>query len=250
MRTFLIILAWLLSHAANGQGGTVERSGLFSAGFMQIKEGANFGLVFSGPGLQYGMNWDCAKGARLASYRFKLGLAPLFSRGILGARFYVQPAGFSYLIRLSGGENRLYAGPVINWEYSYNLYPDLQSGFDYWFTNISLGLGARYDTGLGGSDLRLALHASLAGLTSRQGSYRDPYFYDLGFGHAIRHLHQDLTFGSFGRFLVAGFEALWRPKSGARLSLGYAMDYYGYFPSPGLTVLDHRVKMIVHKKNK
>lgn len=244
---FSSLVCLLLALSLHGQQKQAERTTLLSAAFLQFSEGANFGLVFSGPGLTYGLNWDCATDKRLVSYHFNLGFGALFSKGILGARFYLKPADLSYLLRIN---DRLSAGPVLKWEYNYNVYPDLQSGFDYWFTNISLGLGARYDLSLGDAGLRLGLHSSLAGLTSRQEAYRDPYFYDLGLGHALRHLHQDLAFGSFGSFLVGGFEALWTPSPGARHSFGYAMDYYGYFKSPGLTVLNHSVKMVIRSKNR
>jgi hypothetical protein len=196
------------------------------------------------------MTWCLGNEKRLITYEYELGAGILFSREIPALGFYLKPADLAYLFRFRVAGNDLFAGPELKLEYNYNLYPDLQSGFDYWFTSLAPGINAFYDLNYGGSSFRIKISSSLAGLTSRQQSYRDPYFYDLGVKYAIKHLNQDFTIGSFNRFSSAGLEILWKPKPDSRLIFGYILKYSGYYKAPEITILNHGIKMVLIKSKK
>ncbi len=229
---------------------TFTRNSFFTYGFNQINEGANFGLIFQGPGLNYGMSWNSANEKRYFSYEYELGVGILFSKQIPALGFYLKPFDLAYMFSIPFSKKCLYLGPIMKLEYIYNLYPDLQSGFDYWFTNLSLGIGALYDFNYKKSYFRIKLNSSVVGFISRQEAYRDPYFYDIGFKYAVKHLHQDLYFGSFNDFNVSNLEILCKPNVNSRFSFGYFLKYGGHYQDPQLTILNQGVKLLITKKQK
>lgn len=246
----LILLLSFASTFSRAQDNVTHRSSFLSAGLIQIKESANFGLVFKGPEINYGMIWDIKNKKNRINYEYGLGLGIILSREIPALGFYLKPVDFAYLFRLSPEESNLFIGPSLKCEYNYNLYPDLQAGFDYWFTNFSLGLTALYDFNYQSSSFRMKLNSSLMGFVSRQPDYRNPYYYDIGFKHAIRHQHQDLTFGSLNSFNTTNFEILWKSNPESRFSIGYLLNYLGYYHNPEFKMVSHNIKIIINKKQK
>jgi len=219
-----------------------------SSGLFQVKEHANFGLVFKGAGFQYGIGRDFGTERGIITFGSEAGVSILFSRQIPGLGFYLKPFDVAYLFEIPLKNNRLLIGPAAMLEYNYNLYPDLQAGFDYWFTNFSAGVAARYDFRVNESDLRLSLNTSLAGFISRQPDNRGPYFYDIGFKHAVRHLHQDLTFGLAGDYNVTSIEIQWKPAPNSRLTYAYTVKYSGFYGNPEISMLNHSIKLIFNRK--
>lgn len=246
----LILILLLIFTIGSAQSKSYVRNSFFTAGYNQINEGANFGLIFRGPGLNYGMAWNSVNEKRYLTYEYELGVGILFSRQIPALGFYLKPIDLSYMFKIPLAGENLYLGSILKMEYNYDLYPDLQSGFDYWFTNLSFGIGALYDFNYKKSFFRIKLNSSVAGFISRQEAYRDPYFYDIGFKYAIKHLHQDLYFGSFDDFNVSSLEILYMPDINPRLTFGYFLKYSGFCNDPGITILNQGVKLIISRKNK
>lgn len=236
-----------ISHA---QENLFNRSSFLTAGVLQIKESANFGLVFIGPAANYGLNREFFKDNRLITYKNKFGLGILFSRRIPSLAFYLKPVDLGYLFKVYSGTGNLYIGPSLKLEYNYELYPDLQAGFDYWFTDLSLGLNASYNFSYNKSIFRITVNSSFAGFVTRQPEYRDPYYYDLGFKYAVKHLHQDMVFGSFSKFHSTDLEILWKLKKDSRLAFGYVFEYSGYFKDPDIAIINQNIKLVINKKQK
>lgn len=251
MRTLIFALFFSLLFAySSAQDSIVNRNSSLSVGFLQIKEAANFGLVFKGPAVYYGMDWNFNTDKRLIVYGYNLGAGVLFSREMPALGFYFKPVDLAYLFKLHLAENNLCLGPELKVEYNYDLYPDLQSGFDYWFTNISLGVNARYYFNIANYNFFVKFSSSMMGFTSRQPGYRDPYFYDLGIKYAIKHLNQELTFGSFDRFNSGSLEILVKSKPDSRITLGYLLKYSGYYRAPEIKMISHNIKFIFAKRQK
>lgn len=251
MKAYIIsLLFFLLLLNCSGQGNDIYRNSFFSPGFAQVKEGANFGLVFNGPALNYGMNWDLKNDKRIIIFGYELGVGVLFSKSIPALGIHLKPAEFAYMFRFPGTNSRLFIGPSLKFEYNYYLYPQLQSGFDYWFTDFSCGVNARYDFKYKSSAFRINANSSIMGFISRQADYRDPYFFDLGFKHAIRHLHQDMTFASLDKYNTAKLEILWKPGLKSRFTLGYVFAYSGYYQNPDINMVSHSIKIVINEKQK
>lgn len=251
MKTSIISLLFLLLFInCIGQGNEISRNSFFSPGFAQVKEGANFGLVFNGPAINYGMNWDIKNDKRMITFGYELGVGVLFSKSIPALGIYLKPAEFAYMFRFPGSNSRLFIGPSLKFEYNYYLYPQLQSGFDYWFTDFSCGVNAQYDFKYRSSSFQLLANSSLMGFISRQPVYRDPYFFDLGFKYAVRDLHQNLTFASLDKYNTTKLEILWKPGLNSRFTLGYIFSYSGYYQAPGIRLVSHSIKIEINKKQK
>jgi hypothetical protein len=60
-----------------------------------------------------------------------------------------------------------------------------------------------------------------------------------------------MQFGSWNLYNQSELEVRWRPKAGSRLAYAYTFQYYGYYDSPELTILNQSLKlMILPKKDK
>jgi hypothetical protein len=221
----------------------------FSAGLRQIKESANFGLVFNGPQIIYGHHWESSKNNRIFSIENEIGVCIPFSKGIPALDIYFKPAEISYLFS-SPGKNNFAAGPLMKLEYNYTLYPQLQSAFDYWFTNLSLGINTQYDFTVAGQSLSARLKFTLLGITSRQPDDRNPYWYDIGFKHAIKHLNSDLEFSTLNKYNITDFELAWKPKPASRITWAYCFKYSGYYEAPEISIVSHNIKLTFNPKNK
>lgn len=237
MKTFQFITLFIFFTLVGfGQTKTLKTT-FIKGGFSQIKESANFGLVFKGCEAGVGMNREFYSEQGLLTYSNELTVNILFSHEIPGICFYLKPVDLAYRFKLPLADN-FYFGPSLKLEYNYQLFPDLQSGFDYWFSNINAGAGICYNTKINHSEFQFLLNTSLAGFTSRQLVVRNPYFYDLGFTHAIKHLHQQASFGWINTFNVTDFEIKWKPSPTKKISYGYRFSYSAYFAEPEFTKID------------
>jgi hypothetical protein len=245
-KTIGILLFVGISTIYSQNYGLVKSSSL-SISNSQIKESANFGFVFKGGGFSYEINRSWTNDKRMITYENDFGVDILSSHGIGALGFNLKPIDIGYLFKLPVSQNSIYIGPTLKGEYNYFLYPDLQSGFDYWFTNYSLGFRSVFDVNLQRSNFQIKLNTSLLGLSSRQPAYRDPYFFDLGVGFALEHLHQNLTFGSLNSYNTSNMEIIWRPKQNSKLSFGYALTYKGYYGSPQISMFNQTFKLIFNK---
>lgn len=239
---------WLfIAFSVGAQESPWNRTSDITTGYQVVKESANFGLVFQGVNILYGMRWEQTRTNRLLSYEYDLGVGILLSKDIPALGFYLKPLDGQYLFKVNSRDNPLWLGPTVKVVYSYNLYPDLQSGFDYWFTNFSLGLGASYSFPYQQAFITLRGNTSMFGIVARQPAERNPHFYDLGFNYAIQHLHQNLEFGAVDTYLTSTLEILYLPQQ-ARLSFGYEFSYAGYYKAPAIHLISHHVKLIFRKK--
>jgi hypothetical protein len=221
----------------------------YKSGIKQIRENANFGLVFAGPEVIYGHYWEYSKNNRIFSIENEIGVCIPFSKGIPALDIYFKPAEISYLIPITW-INNFAAGPLVKFEYNYTLYPQLQSAFDYWFTNFSLGIKTLYDFNIAGQSMSVRLKSSLCGFYSRQPDYRNPYFYDIGFKHAVKHLNSDLKFSTLSDYNSSDFELSWKQKADSRITLVYCLNYTGYFEKPEISIVRHSIKLMLNPKSK
>ena len=74
-----------------------HRSSFISLQNLQIKEGANFGLVFRGPAFDYGMHWRYKFNKHLLTYEYEIGLGVPFTKDIPGMAFYLKPIDLAFM---------------------------------------------------------------------------------------------------------------------------------------------------------
>jgi hypothetical protein len=246
LRLFILLLLIL----ENGYSRDISetKSAFWSAGSTQVKEDANFGMVFTGAGFNYGMNRSFVNEKRIITLETEVGFQVLFSRKIPALDFYIKPVDMSYMFKCSSSGRALHIGPFVKLEYDYYMYPQLQSGFDYWFIRLSLGINALYRFMLLNSSFNVKFGSSVFGIVSRQPEYRDPYFFDIGIKYAIRHMHQSLAFASFNSFNTADLEIMWKKSRNSRISIGYSLKYSGYYNEPDINMISQSIKIVINKK--
>jgi len=225
-----------------------QHSHNLSINYLQIKEEMNHGLVFRGPGLNYSYSLLLQKSRSEIHYDVLFGFSYMQTRGIAAGNVNFIPLKLDYLFACYNGNIML--GPSIIADYNYELYPDLQSGYSFWFTNYSLGGILQYKFNIAGHKLALSLNTSLIGFTSRQVKYDDPYFFDLSLGYIIQYVHQDFKFGSWNRYNRSELEIQWHPGADSRLMLAYVFNYHGYYVEPELTMVNQSIKLIIRPKSK
>lgn len=224
------------------------RSTFYSTSYLQIKENANYGLVFSGPALDIGMRWEIPSGSHSLLYEYKIGLGLPFSKKIIGLNMSFKPADLSYLWNIWVGKMAMHVGPALRLQYDVQFYPDLQSGYDYWMTNYSTGIRAIASVPFNWGTVSMSLFNSIMGFTSRTTPYGDPYYFDLGFGEVLKDIHSNLKFSGPGSFdnTSVGITCLFKKHS--RLSVSYLVDYYGYYGHDKFQMLNHSVSIAVKAK--
>jgi hypothetical protein len=238
----------LIISAAFAQPATTHEHKI-SVNYLQIKESLNYGLVFKGPGLNYEYlkRWEYDKNQ--LTYTGRFGFSYLETRDIAAANINLVPVNLNYLFKPKP-EKEFFIGPTLLVDYNYELYPDLQSGYSFWFTHMSVGVKMLYKFNLQSNLFQVELGTTLFGITSRAKQWEDPYYYDLSFGDVIKYLHQDMQFGSFGQYNHSELEIRYKPNAGSRWALAYNFQYYGYFDEPRLDMINQYLKVILMPKRK
>ena len=135
IKTHLLILPvmflWLIASPLRYVGAQEHKPASyldFGAGFFQVKDGKNYGLVFNGGMLNTSYMLRGHHGNHLYDYRVDFGFGPSFAKGIAGINFKLNPVNIDYLFRLAGNSSfKLYLGPYLGLNYQFQLYPELQS---------------------------------------------------------------------------------------------------------------------------
>jgi len=239
--SFVILLC--LGNITNSQQKrTIENE--ISLNYLQIKEGMNHGLIFRGPGSGYDFSVRWENNTRIIEYSARFAFSYLESRKIGGGNINFMPLNLTYLFKPKA-ESQFTIGPQLIADYNYELYPDLQSGYSFWFTNFSVGAASQYKFNVNQNLFRLSFGLTFYGFTSRPQEYDNPYFFDSSFGYAIRFINQDLKSGSLNRYNHTEFEFRWQPKSESRIAIAYNLQYYGYFKEPEIMMINQMFKLVL-----
>ena len=102
----------------SAQEKTFIRNSFLTTGFNQINEDENFGLVFRGPGFNYGMSRNSLNEKRYIAFEYEVGVGLLFSREIPGLGFYLKPIDLAYMFKMPLAGKSFYLGPLIKLEYN------------------------------------------------------------------------------------------------------------------------------------
>lgn len=212
-----------------------------SANFFQIKEKLNYGIIFRGPGLgySYSMFWDRKK--YTIDYTARFAFDYLESRKISAGNINLVPLKLSFLFKTN---EAIKIGPQILADYNYQLYPDLQSAYSFWFTHVSIGAASTLNFSMKERLFQIRLETTLLGLTSRTTKYTDPYFFEFGVGDAFRFVNKDFSLKTLINYTCSGFEVRLKPNKNKRVGFAYAFQYYGYFNQPRISFLNQMIKII------
>jgi hypothetical protein len=241
----------LTAHDIVAQDSIRARNSFLSTGFLQIKESPNYGLVFRGPFIGFGMNWNWLHDDNTWFYEAKLGVGFPFAKEIVGLNMNFKPIEMAYAWKIPVRTVGLEIGPSLKMEYNIQYYPDLQSGYYYWLTHYSAGVEVFADYKFKNSILKLRAFNNLFGFVSRGEIYEDPYFFDRKFSDIFSDVHSNFNFVSLGTFNNTFFEIRYQKKASSRLAFSYVFDYFTYTEEPEIKYLNQllRLTFIPRMKN-
>lgn len=246
------VLMWILCVLFFPESGYTQAikttENKLSVDFMQIEESLNYGLVFTGQGIgyDYSIQWENPK--RIINYSAGIGFNFLQTRKIAAANLHLSPVRFSWLFK-SRTDGSFAIGPYFIADYNYQVYPDLQSGYSFWFTHLSIGGSMQYSFKIKQEAFKVLAETRLTGVTSRPIKYVDPYFFDLDVGYVLRSVNRDYNLGSLYDYNHSKVELRWQNKPDSRLAFSYTFVYRGYFNEPQFTMIDHRLSIIFLPKS-
>lgn len=209
----LIWLLLILIPIRNSQAQEQKPSSYFDfgAGFFQVKDEKNYGLVFNGGMLNTSYLLRRHSGNHLFNYKVDFGFGPSFAKGIAGINFKLNPVKIDYCFRLAGNSSfSLYLGPYAGINYQFQLYPELQSGHMLWFTFYDLEPRLILKAEPWEQQFRFSFAAALVGLVSRSVEMNEVYYYSLNVFEIIGNMHSHFKAGSLNVMNHIDFETEWK----------------------------------------
>ena len=214
----------------------------FGAGFFQVKDGKNYGLVFNGGMLNTSFMLRGHHGNHLYDYRVDFGFGPSFAKGIAGINIKLNLVNMDYCFRLAGNNSfSLYLGPYLGLNYQFQLYPELHSGHLLWFTFYDLGPRLILEADLWEQHFRFSFSGAVLGLVSRPVEMNEVYYYSLKVSDIIGKLHSNFKGGSIDVMNHIDFETEWKIPGSVKSSLAYRLEYQYYRPQASLDYLSHTI---------
>ena len=215
-----------------------------SAKFTQIQEKFNNNMVFEGPTFSLNYSYQNIDSERALIFSPTLGASILDNRGILGISVDISPINIYYGFIISNSSDyKLYLGPQFKATYSLQLYPDLQSGLDFWTTNFSLSPNLYFEYPNGENLLTANFAISGLSLTSRPPASRDYYFFSLKVSDFISDLHSNMKIGSINRLFNTSFNFNYYIGKSRTWGIGYSLNYLQYFDDPKIKMLNHALNI-------
>lgn len=211
-----------------------------SAKFTQIQERFNNDMVFKGPTVSLNYSYQNINSERALIFSPTLGVSILDNRGILGISVDISPINIYYgFIISNSADYKLYFGPLLKASYSLELYPNLQSGLDFWTTNFGLSPNLYFEYPKGENLLTANFAISGLSLTSRPPTSRDYYFFSLKVSEFISDLHTNMKIGSINRLFDTSFNLNYYFGRSRTWGIGYSLNYLQYFDDPKIKMLNH-----------
>ncbi|MCP5064335.1 MAG: hypothetical protein GY936_17990 [Ignavibacteriae bacterium] len=242
--TMLLIIICLLPTFTRAQDSTNHYLTL-KPHFFQIKEAANYGLVFNGINLMLGYEYLNKREKSMHSYNADFGFGAGFNKGV-SFNWHLKPVDLYYGWSVSLSENtKFYIGPYFSTNYYYQLYPELQSGHSFWFTFIDAGPKIVFEFPIKSKTVVVSFANSIVGLGSRPvlPANSESHFYTLNFGDWVKNLHSNFEFGSFNLLNHTTLSIEVPDISEGGLSLAYEFEYFGYFETPTLNYSTHSINI-------
>ncbi len=236
----LLLIAYILPAEDKKE---IEHSVYLNTEYAQIKDEFNYGLVFSGPDLELGYTLFRRVNKSVFIYSPALYFGVNFNKG-MGVFWGVKPIDLFLGTVAKESDRVLFTiGGYLSDSYSFQQYPELQSGHMFWYTSIETGPKLLLTIPFKNRKLNLSFSNSLAGFTSRPEPGTETYFYSLLFSDFIRNSHSNFTFGSFGTFNHTIFNIHLNRRTERRCSIGYEFEYFGYYREPVVHSINHALTL-------
>ncbi|MFC2124688.1 hypothetical protein ACFLU5_07735 [Bacteroidota bacterium] len=249
----LLIIVYSMTTVAQDTTALKEHKLNFRTQYFQIKEGANYGLVFNGFNLVIGYDYNHREKRKVFNYSPDFAFGPDFRQGI-GLNWHFKPVDLFYGWDIAkNSQNTIYLGPYLSVNYQWQLYPELQSGHMFWFTFIDFGPKIFAEFPISNKKMRIIFSNSIAGFASRPTPATESHFYSLTMSDFVNNAHSNIKFGTCNLLNHTNLEIIFIEINKKRLSLGYEFEYFVYYENPRLDYMTHSLNMywnLGHKKTK
>jgi hypothetical protein len=220
--------------------------------FFQIADEFNYGLVHNGAAINVEYRFGRVKRDQQLELSSKLSIGLNGNHG-LGADLRVTPLDIFFGKTWSTSRDiDITLGAYTSFNYSWQLYPQLQSGHMFWMTNYELGPRLRIEGMLLGELFQVGISNSVIGLISRPQPSVETYFYSLKSSDFIRNAHEDMTLVAQDKLTDFEFHIEYKPQCERLSAIGYKFRYLEYQGAPEFARLEHGLyaRMILGKKHK
>lgn len=212
-----------------------------SSGYSQLKEGHNYGLLYSGGLID--VSYSFQKDRTLSRHGGSAALSFGLYDGVgIGLMVGFQPIEVYKEWRLRSGErSSSYLGVFSAVNYQWQLYPLLQSGHMFWLTHFNFG--PRYTQLLKADkmNIEISVKSSLIGLVSRPQPGVETYFYSLRFVDFIENAHERISLRTATEYVQVQFKFDITLPYDNWPKFGYFFDYITYSKSPTFRSLSHSI---------
>lgn len=224
----------------------------FDVGFNQIKEGQNYGVVFSGlnVGLDYQFEWRPKK--HLFTYAFYTSFAPSYGIGI-GINWRLKFFDLNYAYDLLKSEKfRFYLGAGLQSDLNWQLYPELQSGHMLWNASYDFSSLLKFDFPIKEQKFSCSFKFVWLGVLSRPDESVEVHSYSLKFSDFFSNAYKNMKFSHFLNYHKFQFDLAWNRVKGKNFSFGYRFEYIGNNEVYAFQMIQHtmRFNWVLVKKKK
>ena len=252
---FIIVAISIYSNPLKASDTCKYTSLWIAPGLYQVKESYNLNKVYKGLDYVIGMNFSKIAPRRYREMRFFLGGGVIHSSPVWAQKNDDKMKGYAFEILpysfykghgiFRKGNSNLYIGPEIEAYYNYNVYPNQNSGFFYWYSEYSVRLKAIYLIVSDQSKFTIKLSNNVAGLISRPSKNMGQYFFSLNVFDLFSNLHKEMKFSSVNRYMDTNLSFSYQKISG-RVSVEFCVHYFKYFPDPILCNLAERIGLTIN----
>jgi len=242
---YLFVLLWL-TMIISPLHSQVKQTHDVVTGFLQLKEGLNLGMVFSGFQLEYryGIEWKIR--SHEVQYQPRLGAGYVFHNGVLGqvmddVQIHIAPINVTWTMSFYEQNGHTIKGGLnFITDYNYQFYDDLHDAPLFWTTEIGFSPVVRYGYQWNEKRINVRLQNSLLGFTSNRQGY-DPYFWQKTFKDAFIKPHEDLKFGSFNNYNHTTVSFEYVPNTSNKHSFVYEFDYFSIYYGNKFSRIGHNL---------
>ena len=210
-----------------------------NSALFQLEEGLNYGLVHTGGLMAVGLILGRRQSHHLMEYRTDITLGLNGNRGP-GVDVRITPINVFWGKTWTGsGDLQFALGAYGSFNYSWQLYPLLQSGHMFWLTNYEIGPRFFMSGSLNGLMFEAGVSSAVLGVASRPEPAVETYFYSLKFSDFIRNAHRDFSFVDQGELVHYQVHFEFKNKRRRLEGIGYRFVYLSFTDEPSFKRLEH-----------
>jgi hypothetical protein len=233
-----VVLFSLMVYQLNAQ---VKHSHEVVLGSLQLKEGYNLGMVFSGAQLEYryGAHWNINNHEIV--YQPQLGAGLVFKRGMVGGQIHFAPVNVTWIMQFyEKNGHTLRGGANFITDYNYHYY-DLHDGPLFWTAEIGISPTFSYSYQWSNKRITVGLQNSLLGFNAHRQQEYDPYEWLFTWKDFVVEPHKNLKFGSFNHYNHTTVSLEFVPNILKKHSIVYEFDYLGFYQGYRFHRINHNL---------